>query len=250
MRVTRLLALITFLAASACVDAGAPIAVEPTTRSPSPSASPEETRRPSPTPTRTRTRTPTPTPTRTLPATDTRARLTRDACGGGDATRTVEFRIAVDGGLRTTAHEFGSVVRGILCDERSWIGSGAVRFRYDPAGSMLIGLRTPDNAEARCYALIRLSVNRFYSCGTPQEIVINSDRWFENSPYWPGPLDEYRTMLTNHEVGHGLLLHHSECPRDGAPAPVMMQQSKGMNLNGNRCRPNPWPLPRELALLT
>jgi hypothetical protein len=140
-------------------------------------------------------------------------------------------------------------VRAVLCDERSWIGSGEVRFRYDPNGSLLIGLRTPSNAERRCYALIRLSVNRFYSCGTPSEVVINGDRWFGGSPYWPGPRAGYRRMLTNHEVGHALGLHHTDCPRDGAKAPAMMQQSKGMNLNGNRCTPNPWPLARELELL-
>ena len=246
----RLLAVVALLATAACSPAETPRAEPtgaPTTASPTPAKT--KARTPSPKPTKSRTATPTATPTRTAAAPDTAARLTRDACGAPGAARTVTFRIAVDAGLPSTAAEFGSIVRSIICDKRSWIGSGEVRFRYDPNGSMLIGLRTPDNAERRCYALIRLSVNRFYSCGTPQEVVINSDRWFKNSPYWPGPLEKYRQMLTNHEVGHGLLLHHTECPRDGAPAPVMMQQSKGMNLNGNRCEPNPWPLSRELDLL-
>ena len=44
-------------------------------------------------------------------------------------------------------------------------------------------------------------------------------------------------------MGHFLGLGHVECPAEGAPAPVMMQQSKGLN----GCRANPWPLPAEIA---
>jgi hypothetical protein len=49
-------------------------------------------------------------------------------------------------------------------------------------------------------------------------------------------------MLVNHEVGHTLGQRHRNCPTDGNPAPVMMQQSKGTTTAGRTCRPNPWPL--------
>lgn len=235
-------------AAAAAIAVGACTASEPVatpTETPS-SASPKptRTRTPSPTPTKTRERPPPLPEVRSGPV-----HVTRAPCGAEGAPRIVRFRVEVDAGLRTTPNAFARALRDVLCDARGWIASEAVRFRYDPDGSLLIGVRTPDNAERRCYDLIRLSVNRFYSCGTPSEVVLNGDRWFGGSPYWPGPLEDYRRMLTNHEVGHAMLLHHTECPRDGARAPIMMQQSKGMNLNGNTCRPNPWPLARELDLL-
>jgi hypothetical protein len=56
-------------------------------------------------------------------------------------------------------------------------------------------------------------------------------------------------MLVNHEIGHTLGQHHRGCSKDGALAPVMMQQSKGMTTNGNTCKPNPWPRPYELNSL-
>jgi hypothetical protein len=157
--------------------------------------------------------------------------------------------VSVEKGLPTTPIEFANAVRTTLCDRRSWIASGTVRFRYDPAGSLLISLRSPAGTERRCRQLIRLSVDLTYSCGTPREVVLNSARWFGGSPSWPGPVAQYRHMLTNHETGHALGLGHQTCNADGAAAPVMMQQSKGLTAGGHTCTPNPWPLDVELKRL-
>ena len=169
-------------------------------------------------------------------------------CGDPKA-RLVRFRVLVERGLPTTPSEFVRGVLSVLCDTRSWIGSGKVRFRYDPDGPLLIGLRTPSSTEKRCMQLIGLSVNHYYSCAGSGEVVLNSDRWFHGSKFWPGPVAVYRQMLVNHEVGHTLGQHHRYCPRDGAKAPVMMQQSKGLTTNGYTCKPNPWPLGYEKTSL-
>ena len=54
-------------------------------------------------------------------------------------------------------------------------------------------------------------------------------------------VDGYRTYLVNHEVGHLLGLNHVGCPDEGEPAPVMMQQTKGVD----GCVAQPWPLASE-----
>jgi uncharacterized protein DUF3152 len=169
---------------------------------------------------------------------------------GRPGARVVRFRVLVEQGLPTTPSQFVAELRKVLCDERSWIGSGKVQFRYDPNGPLLIGLRTADSTEDRCMALIHLSVNHYYSCATRSEVVLNSDRWFHGSDFWPGPVPAYRQMLVNHEVGHALGQHHRSCPKDGNPAPVMMQQSKGMTTGSNTCKPNPWPLAYEKRSLS
>jgi hypothetical protein len=161
---------------------------------------------------------------------------------GDQGARLVRFRVIVESGLATTPGRFANDVLKVLCDRRSWIGSGKVRFRYDPNGPLLVGLRTADTTERRCMALIHLSVNRYYSCATLSEVVLNADRWFGGSKSWPGSVTAYRAMLVNHEVGHALGQHHRGCPTEGNPAPVMMQQSKGMTTSGRTCRPNAWPL--------
>ena len=84
-----------------------------------------------------------------------------------------------------------------------------------------------------------------YSCRVGRFVIINQERWKHASPAWNRArrsLRDYRHMVVNHETGHWLGKGHASCPRRGAPAPVMMQQSKGTD----GCRFNPWPTLAEL----
>ena len=55
-------------------------------------------------------------------------------------------------------------------------------------------------------------------------------------------LSAYRTYVINHEVGHALGHDHEPCPKAGALAPVMMQQTLGVRPPASaRCRPNAFP---------
>ncbi len=74
--------------------------------------------------------------------------------------------------------------------------------------------------------------------------MINGWRWAQGSEtFGDAHIFGYRQMLLNHEVGHRLGHDHETCPADGALAPVMMQQTKTLTLDGRTCRINPWPYP-------
>lgn len=86
-----------------------------------------------------------------------------------------------------------------------------------------------------------------YSCRVGDDVIINVDRWKGGTEQWlgaGGTLQRYRRMAINHEVGHrlGHLDNEPSCAGEGQPAPVMQQQSKGLN----GCLPNEWPVDEEL----
>lgn len=155
--------------------------------------------------------------------------------------RIVTWREWVEPGLGGR-DEFIAALQTIFADGRGWAARGGVAFRYEPRGrvDLLARLATPATTDRLCHpADTRLK----WSCHAAGSIVINSDRWFEGSPTWPGSVQEYRALVVNHETGHALGLGHAGCGGRGRPAPVMMQQSKGLG----GCRANPWPLSSELA---
>ena len=152
---------------------------------------------------------------------------------GAPRTYTVEVETAT--GVDPT--EFATFVDATLGDPRSWIADGSLSVqRVEAGGSARIVLATPDTTDALCAPL---RTSGIYSCGQGNTAVINLDRWINGIDVWSGPLEEYRHYVVNHEVGHLLGHGHVECGGAGQLAPVMQQQTKGLD----GCLPNGWPYP-------
>lgn len=147
------------------------------------------------------------------------------------------YRVWIEPGQKTNAREFQQHVQAVLCDARGWLGSGTVRFRFDPKGAKKISLRSSSETERRCTQILGRPSGSYFSCAGRNEAVLNAARWFGGSRYLTGSVATYRQMLVNHEVGHLLGMRHRGCPGKGRAAPVMMQQSKGLH----GCFQNQWP---------
>jgi uncharacterized protein DUF3152 len=156
------------------------------------------------------------------------------------------FKVAVERGSNEDVEAFAAAVDATLGDPRSWIGDRELRLQRvggAEAANFTIFLATRDTAGAMCSAGgvdIRAGTKPYTSCRTIGHVVINLDRWrLSAAPYVAArvPLTTYRQYLINHEVGHELGQGHQDCPRPGAAAPVMVQQT--LSLRG--CVPYAWP---------
>ena len=94
---------------------------------------------------------------------------------------------------------------------------------------------SPDKTDELCAPI---ETNSIYSCRNENNIVLNFFRWQEGAVDFKNDMETYRIYLINHETGHILGWDHVGCPKEGAVAPVMMQQSKGTD----GCVPYGWPV--------
>ena len=149
----------------------------------------------------------------------------------------VTYTVEVEDAVGYSADEFARIVDATLVDPRGWTADGSVSFqRVADGGQVRVVLATPGTVDALCAPL---QTNGRYSCHQGGTVALNSDRWLNGADEWPGPLDEFRHYAVNHEMGHAIGHSHASCGGAGQLAPVMMQQSKGLE----GCLPNGWPFP-------
>jgi len=148
------------------------------------------------------------------------------------------YTIEVEPATGLDVEEVATVVRSSLGDERSWARTRTLEQVDDPRSARIrLLVATPDTVDRLC-ARAGLRTVGIFSCWNGAFAALNSWRWDVGSSGFTD-LTEYRTYLINHEFGHGLGYGHVGCPSPGAVAPVMMQQSKGLD----GCLANGWPFP-------
>ncbi|MPY78578.1 MAG: DUF3152 domain-containing protein [Actinophytocola sp.] len=181
-----------------------------------------------------------------------------------------QYAIEVEDGIDPSSYggdqAFAETVEATLSDPRSWTFDGSVSFQRinDPeASDFNISLTTPatDHRPDVCGFTIKYEASCWRS--DMGKVVINLARWVRGAKAFNADLGLYRQYAISHEVGHALGNGHVGCNKDGALAPVMMQQSFGVandyvaELNranpteyeavprdGKVCRPNAWPNPQ------
>lgn len=150
---------------------------------------------------------------------------------------TYTYCVRPDGVADSEVDGFAERVGEILADPHGWGLDGALELRRRGGcdTDFTVWLSTPERVaelDAACSAR--------WSCRVGRHVVINAERWHHASEAWDeagASLDDYRRMVVNHEVGHWLGFDHAECPEAGASAPVMQQQSIGLE----GCEPNTRP---------
>jgi hypothetical protein len=157
-----------------------------------------------------------------------------------DVRRTVRYHIETRGTITTSLRQFKAQAQQTYEDPRGWRAAG-IRFVPVARG----GAFTLVLSQASLVPSFSSGCSSMWSCRVGRFVIINQDRWKHASPAWNAAhlaLRDYRHMVVNHETGHWLGLHHATCPGKGRLAPVMQQQSKGLQ----GCRFNPFPTIHEL----
>ena len=149
--------------------------------------------------------------------------------------RKLTYRVEVEAGLPLDGAAIAEQAHRVLTDRRGWQPIEGVAFAgTDGVAAIRLLIASPDLVDRLCYPL---DTGGWLSCRNGNRMILNARRWATGVPAYAGHLDDYRAYLVNHEVGHALGNGHVSCPGAGAPAPVMMQQTKGIG----SCRRNPWP---------
>ena len=153
------------------------------------------------------------------------------------------FVVEVEDGIDVDGAGFAEAVEETLGDPRSWGNGGQMSFQRVGAEAAAAGeyefrvsLVSPGSMETYCPGV---GTGGYTSCRYGERAVINLARWATAVPGFQGDVATYREYVVNHEVGHALGNGHEGCPGAGELAPVMQQQTYGLE----GCTKNAWPYP-------
>ena len=153
------------------------------------------------------------------------------------------FVVEVEDGIGVDGEQFAEAVAATLGDDRSWGSGGQLSFQRVGVAEAAAGdydfrvsLVSPGSMERWCPGV---GTGGYTSCRYGERAVINLARWEAAVPDYDGDIATYRLYVVNHEVGHALGHGHEQCPGPGRPAPVMQQQTLGLQ----GCTANAWPFP-------
>jgi hypothetical protein len=153
------------------------------------------------------------------------------------------FIVELEDGIDVDGPAFAEAVQTTLGDPRSWGNGGQMSFQRVGAAQAAAGqfdfkvsLVSPGHMETYCPGV---GTGGYTSCRYGDRAVINLARWATAVPDYQGDITTYRLYVINHEVGHVLGHGHEQCPGAGQVAPVMQQQTLGLQ----GCVKNAWPFP-------
>lgn len=158
----------------------------------------------------------------------------------GGASYEITYDVESRGEVRGDLENFRQKVAEIFADSRGWSRAGVKFTEVESGGRLHMVLASPGEVKKGSPIVCSSEL----SCHVDGTVFINDDRWNGASEAYKGlgvNVEDYRTMVVNHEVGHFLGHNHLTSCGIGI-GPIMID--KAANLGA--CAPTYWPLPNEL----
>ncbi|MBW3084507.1 hypothetical protein KEM60_00695 [Austwickia sp. TVS 96-490-7B] len=165
----------------------------------------------------------------------------QDSSHGG---KTYRYTVEAEEEAGVDEQEFTRIVREVLTDRRGWETQDDVHFvnvspEHAEDGEHIdfrITLASPQTVDQMCAPM---TTEGQVSCRNGDRVALNTRRWTEGVQFYPDDVAHYRIYMINHEVGHAIGHGHQTCPGAGQQAPVMLQQTLGLQ----GCQAYPWAVP-------
>lgn len=143
--------------------------------------------------------------------------------------RTVRYITQVDPDVKYPPAKFAGLVEMYLSDPDGWESRG---YKFEEVKSnpeVVIHLSSPATLQ-------KVGCEAGLSCAElgGKHLRVNAMRWMNGAKESRLELENYRQYLISHEMGHILGFDHVKCPGPGQPAPIMMQQTRGIG----QCKTN------------
>jgi hypothetical protein len=149
-------------------------------------------------------------------------------------SKTITFCVVVDPDVNYSLPEFTQQIQIYLADPEGWAGKGydfVLKDPKDPKGNTDVVVHLSSPAGLR-----KAGCDSKLNCAEMggKHLRVNSVLWTRGGPKSKLSLEDYRQYVVSHEMGHILGHDHEKCAGPGQPAPIMMQQTKGIG----ECSPN------------
>jgi hypothetical protein len=141
----------------------------------------------------------------------------------------VRYTTIVDKDVSYDSSRFAREVEAYLADPDGWVSRGYT-FVRSKTPKVIIHLSSSSTLATNGCKDSELSCAELNG----RHMYLNATRWLKGASKSKLQLKEYRQYMVSHEIGHILGYDHVSCPGKGAPAPIMLQQTKGIE----SCTPN------------
>lgn len=142
----------------------------------------------------------------------------------------ITYKVSIDPDVKYSLSQFRLLLAIYLASPDGWEQFGYTFAEDQKYGHVHIRLSSSSTITKSCGLSPDLSCAELGG----RKMYLNATRWIKGATQSQLDLENYRQYMVSHEMGHILGYEHDKCPCKGCKAPIMLQQTLGLQ----GCSPN------------